>query len=386
VTHRFQVLLITAWYPTTRRPTDALFIREFAHAIQQYDDVIVMHAKPGATQNLGKLWTLNEINDDEITEGIPTYEVLHQAPLSQHSTYFFYPWSVLQACRQLSRRGIRPDLIHVHVHKAAVPAMVVSKFYRVPTVITEHSTYFSRQKLTNLHTLLTRITFHHADIVLPVSHALQHNIEAHGIRARFKVVPNIVDTTLFYLDTQKQFTNTTKRLLTIGTMDRSHKKGLPYLLKALAQLIEERRDWHLDIIGDGDARVEYETMVSTFDLQLNVTFWGFQNKSVVAEMMRQADLLIVPSLHETFSVVAAEALAAGVPVLATRCGGPEEFIGKEHGMLVDPGDEHALYQGLREILRNLEMYNHHEIAGYAAENFSRKVIGEAIHNIYEAIV
>ena len=105
-------------------------------------------------------------------------------------------------------------------------------------------------------------------------------------------------------------------------------------------------------------------------------------KKEVAEFMRLADFLVLPSLFETFSVVTAEALTSGIPVLATRCGGPEEFVTKDVGLLVPPGNTEALFNGLDYMLNNLERFNTEQISHYATEHFSPERVGEQLHRVY----
>ncbi len=101
--------------------------------------------------------------------------------------------------------------------------------------------------------------------------------------------------------------------------------------------------------------------------------------------MRQSDLFVLPSLCETFSVPAAEAMASGIPVLATRCGGPEEFITQDQGLLVSPGDADALRQGLDFMLDNLHRYSRGQIVQYARERFSHEVVGAQLHALYQSL-
>jgi glycosyltransferase involved in cell wall biosynthesis len=98
--------------------------------------------------------------------------------------------------------------------------------------------------------------------------------------------------------------------------------------------------------------------------------------------MRLADLFVLPSLFETFSTVSIEALASGVPILATYCGGPEEFIGEAVGRLVPPGDSSALYLALRDMLSNLANFNPARLAQYAVEHFSYERVGAQLDSIY----
>ena len=131
--------------------------------------------------------------------------------------------------------------------------------------------------------------------------------------------------------------------------------------------------------------MEYERLTADLKLSDKVTFHGLKPKPEVAEFMRRADLFVLPSLCETFSAPAAEALATGTPVLATRCGGPEEFVVNDVGVLVSPGDADALRGGLDYILGRLHRYSRREISQYARERFSLEVVGGTLHAVYEAV-
>ena len=82
---------------------------------------------------------------------------------------------------------------------------------------------------------------------------------------------------------------------------------------------------------------------------------------------------------------AVEALASGTPVLATRCGGPEEFVTKDVGLLVSPGDPKTLCEGLDYMLDNLHRYSRRRISEYAIERFSAEHVGAQLHRVYESL-
>jgi glycosyltransferase involved in cell wall biosynthesis len=116
-----------------------------------------------------------------------------------------------------------------------------------------------------------------------------------------------------------------------------------------------------------------------------VTFHGLKTKREIAGFMRQTDLFALPSVCETFSVPAIEALATGIPVLATRCGGPEEFVTKDVGVLAPPGDAEALCKGLDDMLDNSYIYSSERISQYAVERFSAEVVGAKLHEVYRSL-
>jgi L-malate glycosyltransferase len=376
-----KVLFITTWYPTKEQPVGGVFVREHAKAVGLYTDIIVLHYL-GTRPDLGGLWRIEEEIDHNLTEGIPTYRVWSRHLSIPVSSYLTYIWSVLKGFRYIVSKGFRPDIIHAHIYEAGVPAILIAKFYGIPIVITEHSTEFPRKLLRRRDIRKARFAFNRADMVLLVSKSLQRAIEGYGIEARFHVVQNVVDINLFYPDSLARLKTLTKHLLTVALLDSSHKKGIPFLFAALDRLHKKRDDWHLDILGDGPARTEYERLATNLGLAKQITFHGLKPKSEVAVFMRKADLFVLPSLFETFSVVTAEALTSGIPVLATRCGGPEEFVTEERGLLVPPGNTEALFNGLDYMLSNLERFNTEQISHYATEHFSPERVGEQLHRVY----
>ena len=227
------------------------------------------------------------------------------------------------------------------------------------------------------------LAFRLADAVLPVSHALQRAIKRYGIQARFHVIPNVVDTMLFLPESPRGGDPNRKRIRFVGQL--RPVRGIPYLLHALPRLGQKRSDWRMDIVGDGEARSEYERLVGDLRLANRVAFHDLKSKREVAAFMRRADFLVLSSLCETFSAPAAEALAVGRPVLATRCGGSEEFISDDVGLLVGLGDADALYRGLDDMLDPVHRYSSPQITQYTRDRFASQLVGAPLHAVYESL-
>ena len=227
------------------------------------------------------------------------------------------------------------------------------------------------------------LAFRLADAVLPVSHALQRAIKRYGIQARFHVIPNVVDTMLFLPESPRGGDPNRKRIRFVGQL--RPVRGIPYLLHALPRLGQKRSDWRMDIVGDGEARSEYERLVGDLRLANRVAFHDLKSKREVAGFMRRADFPVLSSLCETFSAPAAEALAVGRPVLATRCGGSEEFISDDVGLLVGLGDADALCRGLDDMLDPVHRHSSPQIAQYARDRFAPQLVGAPLHAVYESL-
>lgn len=378
---RLKILFVTNWYPTKQHPVRAVWVREHAKGAAIYDDVLVLHCA-GPDPALESAWKIEQETDERLSEGIPVYRVWYRpAPIPQIS-YLIYLWRMFRAFRRLVKEGFRPDIIHVHVYDAGGPAVLIGKLNGIPVVVSEHFSSFPRKLLRQLDIFKAWLAFRWANMVLPVSHALQKAIEDYGIRARFQVIPNIVDTRLFSPSHTRDGAEP-KRILFVGQL--TAMKGIPHLLHALAQLRQKRDDWQLDIVGTGDAQIECEGLAVDLNLCDKVAFHGLKTKLEVADFMRRAHLFVLPSLCETFSAPAIEALASGTPVLATRCGGPEEFIIKDVGFLVPPADDNSLCKGLDYMLNNLHLYSSERISEYAVERFSPQVVGAKLHAVYQSL-
>jgi glycosyltransferase involved in cell wall biosynthesis len=157
-------------------------------------------------------------------------------------------------------------------------------------------------------------------------------------------------------------------------------KGVPDLLEALRLL--KHRDWHCDLIGGGERLDEYKALASP--LADRVTFLGELHRPEVAARLREADLFVLASRLETFSVATVEAMACGVPVVATACGGPEELVGPEAGAIVPPGDAAALAEA---IDRALSMrFDSAAISRGVADRFSAEAVGARLRRVYESVL
>lgn len=127
-------------------------------------------------------------------------------------------------------------------------------------------------------------------------------------------------------------------------------KGVPVLLEALAR-VTDIPGLRLTLVGDGPDRAALEARTRALGLSGRVTFAGYQTSSQVAATLRDADALVLPSFAEGLPVVLMEAMATGLPVIATQIAGiPELVRDGENGRLVPPGNAEALAAAIRDLL------------------------------------
>lgn len=129
-------------------------------------------------------------------------------------------------------------------------------------------------------------------------------------------------------------------------------KAVDLLLEALARVSTEPAPT-LEILGDGPMRGSLEAQAARLGLSDRVTFAGWQTQAECARRLREADALVLPSLYECGGAVVLEAMASGLPVLATAWGGPLDYLDETSGILVPPDSREALVAGLADGLSRL---------------------------------
>jgi glycosyltransferase involved in cell wall biosynthesis len=107
---------------------------------------------------------------------------------------------------------------------------------------------------------------------------------------------------------------------------------------------------------------------------------------VIAQLMRSADLFVLPSRLETFGAAIAEALTSGLPVVSTKVGGIPELVDESNGRLVPRDDAVALAEALADALESIDTFDRRAIAAAAAGRYDLKVVGEQLTQVYESVV
>ncbi|HEY4413611.1 MAG TPA: glycosyltransferase [Gaiellaceae bacterium] len=365
---RPRVLFITTSYPSDEAPATGVFVLEHARAAARHAEVAVLH--------------LDRRHD---ARGISIHRDVGAEFPTWRARYPYRPTALsiaahvaagLGGYRAVRRAGFDPDLVHAHFFLSALPAALLPR----PLVETEHWTAFLPEDPTRLGLplkLAARIVLRHARTVMPVSESLAAAMRDAGIRGRFEVVPNAVDTSLF----RPGPGGGGRRVVTVGLLQ--HQKGIDVLLRAFAQVRERRPDTVLDIVGDGPERSTYEKLRTTLGLDESVVFHGFEPKPEIAARLAESDLFVLASRFDNNPCVLVEAQAAGLPIVASRVGGIPEIV-EGNGLLAEPEDVDSLAARILEALAGLGAYDRSAIAARAKERFDVEHVGRMLADVYAA--
>mgnify|MGYP001829250446 CR=1 FL=1 len=162
---------------------------------------------------------------------------------------------------------------------------------------------------------------------------------------RFRIVPNGINTDLFY--PLPDVARDPNRVIVTNSAD-TPLKGLVYLLQAMAE-IRQRRPIRLVVIGTPKPNGTIERLVRKLDLAGQVTFTGRISDAAFVRQYARASIAAVPSVYEGFGLPAGEAMACGLPVIATTGGALPEVVG-DAGILVPPRDAKALVVAIEDLL------------------------------------
>jgi glycosyltransferase involved in cell wall biosynthesis len=166
----------------------------------------------------------------------------------------------------------------------------------------------------------------------------------------------------------------------------NQRKGIDLLLRALAHLIRNGQDVVLDIGGEGPEREALVLLARDLGIADRVNFLGLLSREGVRKAMQEAHLFVLPSSYETFGVAYIEAMACGLPVIATRCGGPEGFVTPDVGYLVPQSDENALATTIHDVFVNYHRFDGNEIRCYVVRRFGSDAVAKKLITIYERVV
>lgn len=281
------------------------------------------------------------------------------------------------------------DLVHTHFYAGARFMPDVRRKTGIPYVITEHSSAFtlaSPDKSINSRGLrIANRAYKHATTVMPVSHSLEQAIHQRGLSGNFVVVDNPVDTSVFYPDELEKPASREPafQLVSVGRL--AAVKGYDVLLHALRRVVDVVPTVNLRIAGGGPCKTQLLELRAQLELERHVEFLGPQPRNVIAPLLRESDAFVLASRTENLPVVLIEAMASGLPVIATRVGGVPEMVRDDvTGKLVRPNDPDDLADAIRHIIERRHTFDARAIATTASDRYSLNAIGSVLTEIYQS--
>lgn len=377
--------VLSHMFPTKRYPHSGVFVKDTVDRLISHVDVDVVAPLPN----------FNWFGEEHSLTDSCGYEVKRPFVLA-FPRYFFqrlYPASMAAAVKPYIDDGVRKwDVVHAHAAFPDGVAAVKAVNGRRPVVLTVHGSGIN--VFAHKPALRGGIcdALRRTDAIVCVSADLQQSIRDLGVDTYTKVIPNGVNTDIFRPIPHAEACEYTglstdrPRIIFIGNM--LPIKGIPNLIDAMKYVVRVTPDCELVIIGGVPGRKtfdDYTRMIADAGLERSVTIKTRLPHSELPWWICASDVLTLPSIREGFGLVAAEALACGRPVVATRCGGPESIVGDGEGFLVPVGDSQALAEALLIVLRGGQLHTPEDLSHSVSERFSFDSVIRQLVDLYRLV-
>ena len=279
------------------------------------------------------------------------------------------------------------DIINTHFLEISAMVAIALKNHlneKTPLIVTEHSSLVNKSKdeIDKKTQKNAKLAYSSADCVIAVSESLQKKI-SDNFNVKCQVVYNVFDGTLFSRTYREKKVCDGEIFTFVSAGNLTENKRMGLLVEAFATAFPEKTCM-LYIFGDGPERENLRRQIENCGMRDSIVLCGKKSRSELAEFYKQADAFVLLSKNETFGVAYIEAMACGLPVIASYSGGPESFINDENGIIVDD-DICKAAAAMNFIKDNISAYNSESIAAYANRICSSDIIAEKLTSIYTKV-
>jgi glycosyltransferase, family 1 len=272
----------------------------------------------------------------------------------------------------------RIDIIHAHFIENGFYLVKATENESIPTILTEHRSDMNTKCLSDRFKYLGDNTYKNLNQVISVSKTLATSIYK-NFHIKSEVIPNIVDLENFrYIECVDR----TNNVVSVGNLRRE--KNFRVLIESFAKAFKDKRK--LIIIGEGEEKESLMRQAEMLGISDRVIFKGVLSRNAIAKIMDECSFFALASDSETFGVAYIEALAKGLPVVATKCGGPEDFVNEQNGIMVQCNDSDLFATGLKMLDRDIGSYDRRKISEEITTKFSGVHVAQTLEKLYYKII
>lgn len=381
--------ILSRGIPTEQYPTNGVFEFDQACALQEAGCQVVFLALDLRSARRVRRWGFQSFTRNGVAVRVLS------VPLGNLPKKIFYPigsWALQKLYARAVKEFGKPDVLHAHFTDYGYLAAKLKETEQVPLVLTEHSSLVNQDKLPSDIEQAAKLAFARADKLIAVSPALAEKMREHSHRSVLWI-PDMVDTELFaYTGEHEQMRSLWEEteleggefsFLSCGNLRKV--KRMDVLIQAFARAFRDCPKVHLTICGQGEEEGNLRKLIYDLKMENRIELAGIRPREEIAQRLQQADCFVLASVSETFGVSYLEALSCGVPVIATRCGGPECFVNEHNGLMVEPDDVEGLASAMLTMYCNGGSYNRAAIAQEVRNHYSSQAVAARLMEQYEQL-
>mgnify|MGYP006339999121 CR=1 FL=1 len=375
-----RIFIIARGFPSPQEPTWGCFEKDQAEAlVRMGHDVTIL----SVDTRFRFYWRPLGITR-KIKNGIKIYDffllpyaLLFILPRFMKERFFAFLYYIVYQ-HAVNKEGI-PDILYAHYLQYMRYALYIRNKGNIPLVGIEHWSEMGYNQIKPHILKVAQNTYPHIDSLITVSSSLRENILNHTSLNSAYIVNNIVGKEFNFIPKRQ---DDTLSIITTGSL--IHRKGFDLLIEALSQINPILSpNWKLRIVGKGELKNALQNLINAKNLQEHIYLVGSKNKLEIVEILQNSDLFVLPSRSETFGVVYIEAMACGLPIIATDCGGPRDIVTPKNGLLIPNEDTSALADAILYMVKNINKYDRKAIAEDCQARFSSEVIAKQLTQIFE---
>jgi len=372
-----KILFLPKWYPCAEDIQNGVFIQKHAQAAALHNEVTVLTVQ---TSENGR--EMEEMKAGNLNEVIVYYKPSLLKPLS----ILRYALAMRKGWRRVRQAGFFPDVCHVHVlNRPALLALWLKRKNSIPFIISEHWSGYVTGDFEHrgiVTGLFTALAVKQAAMVAVVSETLKAGMMQCGLKAAYRIVPNVAEA---LPDAWKQKPVTDKfRFLVVADL-RDAVKNISGVIRAFKNVHAQEPQTELVIAGDGADKEKLEALSQALGLMESCYFKGRLSNEEVLRLIPTAHAILINSRIETFSVVALESIFSGRPVISTRCGGPEQFINTQNGILIEKDNEQQLSEAMLKLMKNYSGYPAEQVKNSIPDIYTMEAVARALDDCYDAV-
>ena len=286
--------------------------------------------------------------------------------------------------RAVKKEGV-PNALHVHRFEAGLLALKIQSNFNIPYIVTEHSSRFLYNQLGRFENKIAGKVFHGANKRISVSSKLKKSLED-NFHAKFDVIPNGVDTDFFKRSELNRTKDENGYFVFFNAGNFTENKNIPLLVKAFHLFQQGHEKSRLVLAGDGPTRSMVKRLVNELKLNSKVEFVGTVKREEIRDLFSKSDVYVLSSLKETFGVVVLESMSMGVPVISTKCGGPESILtNTNYGELCEISEE-GIFKSMQNQFLLKDTMNKKAIRENIINTFDQKRIVEKYSVLYDEAI
>lgn len=369
-----KVIYLARWYPHKYDPMFGLFVQRHAEAAALYNDITAIYVHPD--EHAQSTFDIERSEEN----GVDTIRVYYKKAGKITSALRYF-----KACRKALKLVGKPDLIHVHVlTRMGVVAYLQKLFHGTPYLITEHwSRYLPGNDFSGtFRKSMTKVVVRHAAMVTTVSDILAQAMQSHGLaNANYKILPNVVDFSRFKPIPHH---NEVPKIVHISCFE-DKSKNISGLLEALNMMKNKGIPYQAALIGEGMDLEAMKLKAQALNLTDRVRFTGLLQGQALVDELATGDFFVLPSHYETAGVVLVEALACGLPAVATKVGGVPEIINESNGILVPDGNTEALAEAIETCCQTYKDYDAETLRNQVLERYEKANVGKLLNAWYQSV-